>query len=117
MGAAVGRRKSAFGRLLDHFHTHPRGRLHEVLFWGGLGVLLGGLALAGWRFGYVSDPIAWMLGVIALCFVLFALLPQRKPRRVAEPPAGRLRAEKAAAVRASKEEGKRARAAKRGERR
>ena len=110
-------KRSAFGRLLDHFHTHPRGRLHEVLFWAGLGLLLGILTFLGWRFGYVSDPIAWMLVVISACFILFALLPQRKPKRVAEPPAGRLRAQKAAAVRASKEEGKRARAAKRGERR
>lgn len=112
----MGKRKSAFGRLLDHFHTHPRGRLHEFLFWSGAGVLVGVLTLAGWRFGYVSDPIAWMLAVIAACLVLFALLPQRKPKRAPEPLPGRLRAERAAAVKASKEEGKRARAAKRGER-
>lgn len=112
----MGKRKSAFGRLLDHFHTHPRGRQHEVLFWCGFGVALGLLALLGWRAGYVSEPIAWMLGVVALALVLFGLLPQRKPKKAPEPPAGRLRAEKAAAVKASKEEGKRARAAKRGER-
>jgi len=112
----VGKRKTAFSRLLDHFHTHPRGRLHEIMFWGGIGVALGLLTLLGWRTGVVSDPFAWMLAVIAACFVGFALLPQRRPKRAAEPPAGRLRAQKAAAVKASKEEGKRARAAKRGER-
>ena len=100
--------------MFEHFHTHPKGRLHEVLFFAGLGLTLGLLTLLGWRFGYVSDPIAWMLEIIAACLVGFGLLPQRKPKRAPEPPAGRLRAQKAEAVKASKEEGKRARAAKRG---
>lgn len=107
-------RKSAASRMFEHFHTHPRGRLHEILFFGGLGLALGFGAFFGWRTGHVSVPIAWMLAIVALCLVLFGLLPQRKPKKAPEPPPGRLRAEKAAAVKASKEEGKRARAAKRG---
>lgn len=102
--------------MFEHFHTHPQGRRHEILFFGGLGLTLGVLTFLGWRFGYVSDPIAWMLEIIAACILGFGLLPQRKPKRAPEPPAGRLRAERAAAVKASKEEGKRFRAAKRGER-
>lgn len=106
-------RRSAFGRLLDHFHTHPRGRLHEFLFWAGLAVLVGALTYVGWRAGFVNTAFAWILAVVAVCLLLWSLLPRPK-QRVAEPPSGRLRAEKAAAVRASKEEGKRAKAAKRG---
>jgi hypothetical protein len=110
-------RKSAFGRLLDHFHTHPQGRLHEILFWNGLGLVLGALALALFLF-YDSPsavPFSLLLGIVALCVFLWGYLPQKKAKP-APRPAGRLRAEKAAAARASKEEGRRARAAKRGDR-
>lgn len=108
-------RRSWFGRLLDHFHTHPKGRLHEFLFWAGLGLALGLATFVGWRAGYVNDPFAWILLIVSACFVLWSLLPQRKPK-AKPPPAGRLRAERAEAVRASKEEGKRRAAAKRGQR-
>ena len=106
-------RRSAFGRLLDHFHTHPKGRLHEFFFWAGLGVVVAVLTFFGWRAGVVNTAFAWILAIVAACFFLWALLPRPK-QRVAEPPSGRLRAERAAAVRASKEEGRRAKAAKRG---
>lgn len=110
----MAKRRTAFGKILDHFHTHPRGRLHEFLFWAGLGAALALLTLWGRSSGTLSEPIGWMLYIVAACFLLWSLLPQRKPKTQAEPPAGRLRAQKAEAVRASKEEGKQARAAKRG---
>ena len=108
-------RKSAYGRLLDHFHTHPKGRLHEMLFWNGVGLLLGGLTLVGYVTGRLSLPLALVAAIVSLCLFLWGFLPQRKPKP-APRPVGRLRAEKAAAAKASKEEGRRARAAKRGER-
>lgn len=108
-------RKSAFGRLLDHFHTHPRGRLHEMLFWNGAGLLLGILTWVAFATDNLALPLALILGIVAVCVFLWGFLPQRKAK-AAPRPAGRLRAEKIAAARASKEEGRRARAAKRGER-
>lgn len=77
-------RESAFSRLLRHFHTHPQGRLHEILFWVGLGVLVGGLSFLAWRTGNLSTPLALMAGVISICLVGWAFLPQRKDR--APPP-------------------------------
>ena len=77
-------RESAFGKLNRHFHTHPQGRLHEIAFWTGLAVLMGGFALLGWRQGWISVPIALILAVIAICFVLWSLLPPRKG--AAKPP-------------------------------
>lgn len=108
-------RKSAFGRLLDHFHTHPKGRLHEMLFWNGMGLTLGVLTGVGYFGGFLSLPLALIAGIVSLCLFLWGFLPQKKAKP-APPLKGRLRAEKAAAARASKEEGRRARAAKRGER-
>ena len=108
-------RKSAYGRLLDHFHTHPQGRLHEILFWNGAGLLLGGITFAAYATGRLSLPLALILAIVAICLFLWGFLPQKRPK-AAPPPVGRLRAEKKAAVKASKEEGRRARAAKRGER-
>lgn len=108
-------RQSAFGRLLHHFHTHPKGRLHEFLFWSGLGVVLGLLSWWAYATGRLSLPLALIAWIVAACFAGWSLLPQRK----APPPPklpGRLRAEKVAAVKASKEEGRRAKAAKRGDR-
>lgn len=75
-----------FGKLIEHFHTHPNGRLHEFLFWFGLGAGLGLFALWGWMAGWMSDAIALVLGVIALSFAGWSLLPQHKvaPKK---PPA------------------------------
>lgn len=86
----VPRRRGAWTRLQDHFHTHPKGRLHEFFFWAGLGVAMGTFALFGWRADWLSTPIAMMLGVIALCLVGWAFLPQT-PRPVAPPPSRSLR--------------------------
>lgn len=108
-------RETAYGRLLRHFHTHPKGRLHEVLFFTGLGLLLGGGAWIAHLAGKLSLPLALICVIVAICFVGIALLPQKRVAQRPDPP-GRLRAEKAKAVRASKEEGKRFKAAKRGER-
>lgn len=69
---------------MRHFHTHPHGRLHEILFWGGIGLVLGAVAFFGWRGGWLSTPLALMLAIVAACFVLWAMLPQRKAR--APPP-------------------------------
>lgn len=83
-------RKSAFARLIEHFHTHPRGRLHEILFWSGIGLALGAGSLLAWWTDKLSTPLALMAAVIAACFVGWAFLPQR---REAPPPPkpGRLR--------------------------
>ena len=99
-------RESAFGKLLHHFHTHPKGRLHEFLFWSGLGLALGLAAVLGYRLGYVSLPFFLIMAIIAVCLVGWSLLPQKK----APPPkayTGRLRAEVARNVEASKAERKR----------
>lgn len=81
---AVARRPSRFARLIDHFHTHPQGRLHELLFWFGLGAAIGGFALWGWLAGWMSTAIALVLAVIAITLALWSLLPQHRP---AKPPA------------------------------
>lgn len=83
-------RKSRFALLLDHFHTHPQGRLHEMLFWNGAGLVLGALAFAGWKLGYINDAFGLLFGIVALCLAGFGWLPQRRP---APPPekVGRLR--------------------------
>lgn len=100
------RRQSAFSRLLDHFHTHPRGRLHEVLFWNGLGLLLGLLTWLAYARDWLSLPLALIAGIVALCVFLWGFLPQKKAAPPQEPP-GRRRAEIAKAVKAGKQEGRR----------
>lgn len=70
--------------MQDHFHTHPKGRLHEIMFWAGSGLILGALAYIGWQTDNLSTPIALIFAVIALCLVGWsALPPARKP---AAPP-------------------------------
>ena len=98
-----------FTKLIRHFHEHPRGRLHERLFWHGLGLILGALTFLGWRSDVVSDPFALMLGVIALCLFLWGFLPQRKARPPPPLPPGK-RGEIAEKVRAMKAEKKRKKA-------
>lgn len=97
-------RESVFTRLVHHFHEHPQGRFHEILFWAGLGVLLGLLTYVGWRTGFLNDGIALILGIVSLCLVLFSLLPQRKTKPRPVPPGKR--GAIAQQVRASKAERK-----------
>jgi len=97
-------RESVFTRLVHHFHEHPQGRLHEILFWAGLGVVVGAGAYIGWRTGAVNDGIALILAVVAVCLVGFALLPQRKVKPRPIPPGKR--GAIAQQVRASKAEKK-----------
>lgn len=99
-------RESWFGRLNRHFHTHPRGRLHEILFWAGIGVVLGAIAFFGWRGRWLSTPLALMLAVIAACFVGWAFLPHAKQRAPPPLPRGK-RGEIAKKVHQSKAERKR----------
>lgn len=77
-------RESPFGRLIRHFHEHPQGRLHEILFWGSIGLALGIVAFLSWRARWLSTPLALMLGIVAACFVGWAMLPHPKAR--APPP-------------------------------
>ena len=101
-------RRSAFERLLDHFHNHPKGRLHEMLFWNGVGLLVGGLTFAAYALDWLALPLALIGGIVAACLFLWGFLPQKKARP--PPPApGRKRAEIAEAVRASKKERRKAR--------
>jgi hypothetical protein len=102
----VPRPKSAFSRLLDHFHTHPRGRLHEMLFWNGVGLLAGGLTYLSYVMDWLSLPLALIAAIVALCLFLWGFLPQKK----APPPKalpGRKRAEIAKAVKEGKKERRR----------
>lgn len=99
-------RKSAYARLLEHFHTHPRGRLHELLFFAGIGALFMLGAWLGFVTGRVSQPIAWLLGIVGVCFVGFSLLPQKKPKPPPPLPPGK-RGAIAEQVQASKAERKR----------
>lgn len=73
-------KKGWFGQLNEHFHTHPKGRLHEFLFWFGLGTAFLLFAWFGWRFAWISTPIALMFAVIALSLMGWSLLPQHHPR-------------------------------------
>jgi hypothetical protein len=82
----VPRRRGAWTRLQDHFHTHPQGRLHEFLFWAGSGLVLGVLAFAGWRSDKVSTPIALILAIVAACLVLWSFLPQAPRKEIAPRP-------------------------------
>jgi len=77
-------RKSLVGRLFDFFHEHPRGRLFEFFFFAAIGLVLGVVAYVGAKRDWFSEPMAWLIGLVALCFVLFAVLPQKK--RAAPPP-------------------------------
>lgn len=95
-------RKTPFGRLLDHFHTHPRGRLHEFLFWSGLGVVLAALAWLAYQGGFLNLPLMLIAEIVALCFIGWSFLPQKKVAPPKLPPGKR--AEIAKAVRASKAE-------------
>lgn len=70
--------KSAYSRLLDHFHTHPKGRLHEMLFWLSLGGAMSAFAIFGWLAGWISEPIAWLIGIVGVCLVGFGILPRHK---------------------------------------
>lgn len=99
----VAPRPGPYARLLDHFHTHPYGRLQEFLFWTAVGLVLGGLAYWGWATGHLSTPLALLIGVVALCFVGFAMLPQRKRAAPPPPPKGK-RGQIAQQVKASKAE-------------
>lgn len=99
-------RESASTRLIRHFHEHPRGRLHEISFWIGIGGALGGLTYLGWRVGRINTPIALILAIVAVCIVGFAALPQRQARAPPPLPPGK-RGEIARKVRESKAEKKR----------
>lgn len=98
-------RETAFQRLNRHFHEHPKGRLHEFLFWAGLGLSLGALALWGQLAGWMALPYVLMIAIVAACLVLWAFLPQKRgpPKR---PPVGK-RGVIAEQVQASKAERKR----------
>lgn len=98
-------RESAFQRLVRHFHEHPRGRFHEFLFWAGLGLTLGALALWGHFAGWMSLPYVLMVGIVALCLFGWAFLPQK--RGAPKPPPVGKRGVIADQVRASKAERKR----------
>ncbi|HET6406100.1 MAG TPA: hypothetical protein VFH78_15775 [Candidatus Thermoplasmatota archaeon] len=98
-------RESWFGKLNRHFHTHPQGRLHEILFWSGMGVVLGAVSFFGWRTGHVSTPFALMLAVVSVCLIGWGLLPRAKTRAPPPLPKGK-RGEIAKKVRASKAEKK-----------
>lgn len=78
-------RKSAFARLQDVFHTHPRGRLYEIAFWGGLGVLFLVVAVVGYFQGWLFTPFAWIVGIIGACMVGFAVLPRHRSKRGPAP--------------------------------
>ena len=101
----VGRR-SAFGRLLDHFHTHPQGRIHEFAFWFSIGAALLLGTWSGYRSDLIGEPIALILVVVALAFMAWSLLPQRKKGAPPKLPPGK-RGEIAQKVRDSKDERKR----------
>lgn len=102
-------RESWFAKLNRHFTTHPKGRVHEILFWAGIGVVMGVTAFLLWRADKLSTPLALMLAVVSLCFVGWAFLPRPKTRAPPPLPEGR-RGEIAAKVRASKAERKRKKA-------
>lgn len=80
-------RAGPFSRLIEHFHTHPQGRLHEFAFWFGLAAAFGLFAWFGWRAGWLNDAIALVLGVIAIALALWSLLPQHRTRAAPPPPA------------------------------
>lgn len=96
-------RESWFSRLLRHFHEHPQGRLHEFLFWTVLGLVIGAASWFAWSAGALSTPLALVGAIIAICFILWALLPQRKPKAKPKALPGK-RGKIAEQVRASKKE-------------
>lgn len=79
-------KKGWFGQLNDHFHTHPKGRLHEFLFWFGLGTAFLLFGWIGWRVGWISTPFALMFAVIALSLMGWSMLPQHRPRAPTTTP-------------------------------
>lgn len=103
-------RETAFGKLIRHFHEHPRGRLHEFFFWAAIGLAFGALAFFGWRFAFLSTPLSLMTAVISICFLGWSLLP--RPHARGQPqdlPSGkrgeiqkRVRESKAAAAKRKK---------------
>lgn len=98
-------RKSAYGKLLDFFHTHRYGRLAEIGFWLAMG---GALGLLGWWVWttYHNQGLAFLIWLVAFCVAAFGLLPQKKAKAAA-PKTGRRRAQIADLVEASKAEKKR----------
>lgn len=76
------------------FAQHKHGRLLEFLFWATPGILFILAAWAGYRYGWVSDPIALLTVVIGACFIGWAALPQRKPAAKPAPNPKSRRAQK-----------------------
>lgn len=101
-------RESWFGRLVRHFHEHPKGRLHEFFFWAAIGLAFGAFAFFGWRAGFVTTPFALMIGIVAACFLGWSMLPRPKTRAPPPLPSGK-RGEIQRAVRESKAEAKKKR--------
>jgi len=97
-------RQSAYARLLDHFHTHPRGRFHEFLFFAAIALVIGGADFWAWRADQLNDPIALLIAIVAACFFGFGLLPQKKPKSPPDKPLPGKRGEIQARVKASKAE-------------
>lgn len=97
-------RETAFGRLVRHFHEHPRGKLHEFLFWTGIAIVIGATTFVAWRAGKMSTPFALLGGLVAICFFGWAFLPHPAPKRqVGSLPGSSKRGAIAKQVKASKE--------------
>jgi hypothetical protein len=96
-------RRSATSRLFDFFHTHRYGRALEVAFFSAIGLLLIAGAWAWNRRGGLSEPLMWLVILVGACFIVFALLPQRKAAAPPPVPKGK-RGVIAAQVKASKAE-------------
>ena len=88
-------------RLFDHFHDHPRGRVHELLFFSAIGALFLLGAWIGYKKDALSEPIAWLIALVGACFVGFSVLPQKKRAPGPPPPKGK-RGEQAAIRKANK---------------
>lgn len=74
-----------------------------MAFWLVIGVTSGLIAIFTNRAGKLSDPLALMLGVIALCFIGWAFLPHPRPKRAPGPPPRGKRGEIQQKVQASKQ--------------
>ena len=90
--------------MLDHFHHHPRGRLHEFLFFLAVALVIGGLDFWAWKADQLNDPLALLVAIVAFCFFGFGLLPQKKPKAPPAPPLKGKRGQIAQQVQASKAE-------------
>jgi hypothetical protein len=97
-------RRSAASRLFEFFHTHPRGRAYELLFFGAIGAAFIAAAYVGFKKDVLNEPIAWLVALVGACFVLFALLPQKKRVAPPAPPVRGKRGKIAEQVKASKAE-------------